>query len=392
MRTEALSWRALMIAAALGALAIPFAASPAHAVPDYEHRLERTLTKLTRAEGGPPGAAATIHRTRGRGEAFIHAGVANVDSLAQWRPNSRMRLASISKAHSAAVALALVDDGTLSLDSTVGSLVPSAPPEWSPATLRQLLGHRSGVPNLTADQGWLDAFVAAPRSKPEPEQLIELMTNTALVFPPGSQYAYSNTENQLVGLMAEAASQRELGDLLEELVISPLRLSRTALPRGYKLPGRHGVAGYDAGDREDLTDCCSMAWLWAAGGVYSTPRELNRFIRGYVGGELFGPEVRRQQLSFPGGGKSEPPGPGAIAAGLAVFRYRTPCGTVFGHTGNTFGFTQFAAATRDGRRAATVSINAQITPEQDERRFTTLKRAYRLAVCAALRSRSASSK
>ena len=40
---------------------------------------------------------------------------------------------------------------------------------------------------------------------------------------------------------------------------------------------------------------------------------------------------------------SEPPGPGKNSAGLGIFRYETRCGTVWGHTGNYPGYTQFAA-------------------------------------------------
>ena len=60
------------------------------------------------------------------------------------------------------------------------------------------------------------------------------------------------------------------------------------------------------------------------------------------------------------GGSSEPPGPGKNSAGLAIFRYETSAGQ-WGHTGNFFGYTQFAAASEDGRRSVTVSINAQHT-------------------------------
>ena len=42
-------------------------------------------------------------------------------------------------------------------------------------------------------------------------------------------------------------------------------------------------------------------------------------------------------------------------------------------------------ALHDGRRAAVVSINGQITPERDEERCAELRRIYELAVCAALR-------
>ena len=73
------------------------------------------------------------------------------------------------------------------------------------------------------------------------------------------------------------------------------------------------------------------------------------------------------------------------SAGLALFRYETPCGTVYGHTGNTTGYTQFIASTADGRRSVVVSINGQITPDRDEERFAELRRIYELAVCAALR-------
>jgi D-alanyl-D-alanine carboxypeptidase len=117
----------------------------------------------------------------------------------------------------------------------------------------------------------------------------------------------------------------------------------------------------------------------------STPADLNRFIRGYVGGRLFGSKIRSQQRKVIEGGSSEPPGPGTNAAGLAIFRYRTRCGTVWGHTGNFFGYTQFAAASPDGRRSVTVSVNAQHTPTEGVPSvFKALRRAEALAVCAAL--------
>ena len=100
-------------------------------------------------------------------------------------------------------------------------------------------------------------------------------------------------------------------------------------------------------------------------------------------------EIENQRQAEPAfqfreGGKSEPPGPGVNSAGLALFRYETTCGTVYGHTGNTPGYTQFIAATADGRRSVVVSINGQITPDRDETRFAELRRIYELAVCTAL--------
>jgi D-alanyl-D-alanine carboxypeptidase len=122
------------------------------------------------------------------------------------------------------------------------------------------------------------------------------------------------------------------------------------------------------------------------GGMVSTPAELNRFVRGYVGGELFDAGVQAQQRDFRAG-SSEPIGTGANAAGLALFRYGTSCGVVFGHTGNTLGYTQFVAASPDGSRSVTVSMTVRRTQGDDGPAgevFAALRAAEELAVCAAL--------
>src|SRR5437588_344973 len=124
----------------------------------------------------------------------------------------------------------------------------------------------------------------------------------------------------------------------------------------------------------------------ATSGIVSTPFELNRFIRAYVGAKLFGRTIQAQQLRFVPG-DSEPIGPGRNSSGPGIFRYRTRCGAVYGHTGNIFGYTQFAAATLDGRRSVTVSVNEQLNQEpagQGPSVFKRLRATEETAVCAAL--------
>jgi len=101
------------------------------------------------------------------------------------------------------------------------------------------------------------------------------------------------------------------------------------------------------------------------------PQHLHPRLRG---GQLFDPSTRWQQRRVIEGGGSELSGPGKNSAGLAIFRYDTRCGTVWGHTGNTPGYTQFMAASSDGRRSVTVAPGV----------FKALRRAEALAVCAAL--------
>jgi D-alanyl-D-alanine carboxypeptidase len=116
--------------------------------------------------------------------------------------------------------------------------------------------------------------------------------------------------------------------------------------------------------------------------VVSTPADLNAFIRAYLGLRFFDAAQQREQMRFVPGGSSSPPGPGRNAAGLALFRYRTRCGTVYGHTGNFPCYVQFAAATADGRRAVTTTLNI---PAPTGRLLARLRRVQTTAVCALLR-------
>jgi D-alanyl-D-alanine carboxypeptidase len=349
-------------------------------------RLQRVLDHLVDLRGGPPGASALL--LRGDRETFLRSGVADVDTGEPFRRQKQMRIASVAKAFSGAVALSLVDDGLLSLEDTIGSRLPELPSAWSSVTLRELLGHTSGLPDFSASDGFRRYFSEHLHGDISMLELVRFVDDQPLAFAPGSEYRYSNTDNIVVALIAEAGTGNRYRSLLRSEVSQPLGLRQTDLPRSWRLP-KPQIHGYDTlPEIEDLTECCSAAFSSASGGVTSTPHDLTAFTSGYVGGELFGPDERTAQFAFVDGGRSEPPGPGKNSAGLALFRYQTRCGTVYGHTGNTAGYTQFTAATANGQRAVSVSVNRQITPKASGIKaaaaFKTLRRGYRLAVCALL--------
>ena len=352
--------------------------------------LDRALKKLVAMEGGPPGVIAVVQRGKHR---KVHTfGVRNIKSGLPMRVDDRMRIASAAKAFSGAVALSLVSKGSLSLNDTIGKLLkdlPKPPPHaWAKITLRQLLNHTSGIPDFSLDPDFLDDLKASLTKAPRPEKLLTYVYDhkPRLLFAPGSKYHYSNSDNVAVALMVEAATGTSYEELLRKLVFRPLGLSKTSLPRGPNLR-KPFIHGYDLSPPppEDVSELLAAGWTWASGGIVSTPADLNDFIRGYVGGKLFDERTRAKHRRVVEGGGSEPPGPGKNSAGLAIFRYQTRCGTVWGHTGNTPGYTQFMAASANGRRSVTVSINSQLAPPVgDPDAFKALRRAEGLAVCAAL--------
>lgn len=371
----------------LAALALAPAPALATSPKGADAKLDRALEELVELDGGPPGIGAIVDRG---GRARLHrAGVGTVPGERPFRKREHMRIASVAKAFSGAVALTLVDRGRMSLDDTVGELLPNPPAAWSQVTLEQALHHTGGLPDYIKDPAFLADLTANLRQYFSPEQLIGYVADDDLVFPPGSRYEYSDTDNIVVGLMAQAATGRSYEALLRSLVYKRLGLRRTSLPDGFLMPRPfiHGYALEPGGAPENVSQALSASGAWASGGIVSTQADLNRFMRAYGGGALFGKAVREQQLQLIPGGESQPPGPGQNSAGLAIFRYDTGCGSVFGASGNLPGYTQIAAATRDGRRSITVATNAQLNPEQTPEVFERLRRIYRLAVCAALAGR-----
>jgi D-alanyl-D-alanine carboxypeptidase len=184
--------------------------------------------------------------------------------------------------------------------------------------------------------------------------------------------------------MVSAIDGTPYEDSLKTRVYEPLGLTTTSLPAGVELPTPfvHGYQADPPNGLEDVSEVVAAGWAWASGGLVSTPQDANRFIRGYASGKTTTKAVQAEQFRFRPG-KSDPTGPGTNSAGLGIFRYQTRCGVVFGHTGNTAGFTQFVGSTRDGKRSAVVSINAQITQKQNTKRFPELRNIFTLAVCAA---------
>lgn len=348
--------------------------------------LKQSLKRLVKLEGGPPGAIAIVQRA-GERRRVVKAGFGNLMPTERPHPTDHMRIASVSKAFSGAVALSLVEEGRLLLDTTIGERLPEAPAAWSQVSLREALHHTSGLPDYSSDPDFLAALEANPQAYFAPRELIDFVRDQPLNFAPGSSYKYSNTDNIIVGLMAEAATGTAYDSLLATHVFAPLGMQRTSLPSDSAIP-EPLIHGYDLQPGlppEDISNALGVSGVWASGGIVSTPADLNRFVRGYLGGALFSKEQRTQQFDFISGAGSEPPGPGENSAGLALFRYRTSCGTVFGHSGNFPGYTQFIAATRDGESSVTVSVNTQLRPDVgDGSVFASLLKAEKRAVCAML--------
>jgi outer membrane protein assembly factor BamB len=88
----------------------------------------------------------------------------------------------------------------------VGKVRPDLPKAWARVQLWQLLQHSSGIPDLSRTDAFSTALGSSLFTPPAPVDLLSFVADQPLEFRPGSKYAYSNSDNVIVGLMVETAT------------------------------------------------------------------------------------------------------------------------------------------------------------------------------------------
>lgn len=195
-------------------------------------------------------------------------------------------IGSLNKVFTATAIRQLAADGTLHLDSTLAAYWPTYP---NPAvarrvTIRHILSHRSGIGG--------DIF-AAPPGKTRHDlrhnrDYLPLFTARPLDFEPDSRQQYSNAGYVVLGALIERASGLDYYDYVRRHVYGPAGMARTGHWRVDSLPpntaiGYTGPRGSGGANTAMLPGRGS-----AAGGGYSTARDLLAFVRALRAGQIRG--------------------------------------------------------------------------------------------------------
>jgi D-alanyl-D-alanine carboxypeptidase len=368
------------VAVLAGLLVAPSVSAKFRGAPDS--KLQHAIEAIVDDPGGPPGVSVLIDR--GAHTEFLQAGTADVRNGRPPTPFDAFRIASVSKGFNAYLAAKLIGNGALSLETTLREKIPGVLPAAEGVKLRELLQHTSGLPEYIQTKAFGEQLTADPARYFSPIQLTEFVRDEPLEFEPGSKYHYSDTDNIAAALIEEEVSGLLYPQLLARRIFGPLKMRDSSLPVTTKMP-RPFLHGYDveAGKKpEDVSELINPAGAWASGGIVSTPLDMARFARRYVPTVLATATVEGPFRR----GSSSPPGPGKNFAGLGLFRYRTGCGTVYGHTGSFPGYRVFLASSSNGKRSVVFVANSQITPggQGNQKVAKAITRAQARAVCRAL--------
>jgi CubicO group peptidase (beta-lactamase class C family) len=143
-------------------------------------------------------------------------GMANVELSVLATSETVYELASVSKQFTATAVMMLVEDGKLKLDDPVTDRLALLPKAWRGVTVRNLLNHTSGI------KDYLHTKDISFRKDYTNTELIGMVANLSLDFPPGEKWSYSNTNYVLLGMLIEKASGQSLADFLARRIFEPL--------------------------------------------------------------------------------------------------------------------------------------------------------------------------
>lgn len=199
--------------------------------------------------------------------------------------DSKFQLASLSKTFTAVGTLKLIEMGNLSLDDSIQKFYPDFP--YHGISVRELLSHRSGLPNYAYafDDSMKVNFYK--REKPYPTNAT-IMHWFATVKPtpqryniPGRGFSYSNTNYMVLASIIEKVTKQSYESYINKTILEPLGMRETfvATSRNEAF-NKHKTAGYQWNRRipKDYYDD-----VVGDKGIYSTIGDLFRWYRALNG-------------------------------------------------------------------------------------------------------------
>lgn len=149
-------------------------------------------------------------------------GLANVELNVPATTTNIFEIGSVSKQFTATALLMLMEQGKLTLDDRLDKYVPEVPEKWKPVTVKQLLSHSSGIPDIEEIFGY-DSY----RNIYTPKAIIDVANSRPMDFEPGKGWHYSNTGYFLLAMILEKITGKPYGPYLKETLFDPLGMTHT---------------------------------------------------------------------------------------------------------------------------------------------------------------------
>jgi CubicO group peptidase (beta-lactamase class C family) len=170
-----------------------------------------------------PGLQAAVVKN-GRIVLLTSLGAADLQTGTAVDNNSVFGIYSCTKAFTGVAIMQLVEDGKIDLSAPVSRYLDGLPAPWQPITIRQLLTHVSGLPDILRV---LDPATYGLGNNSE-EQIWAKVKALPMQFEPGTRFSYNQTNYALLGKIIDKLAAQPFADVFRERQFRVAGMSHTA--------------------------------------------------------------------------------------------------------------------------------------------------------------------
>jgi CubicO group peptidase (beta-lactamase class C family) len=181
-------------------------------------------------------------------------------------PETKFRIASMTKQFTAMAILLLQQQGKLNVEDNICNYITNCPEIFKPVKIRHLLSQSAGLPNSTNYSFPGDQMISK---------------GATLFFQPGEQFKYQDVTFNIAGRIIETVSGQSYASFLKQDIFEPLGMSNSGVDDRKQTDMAKGYA--DA--QSDIAQM-PVYGLFAEGTVYSTVEDLYRWDQALYGDKL----------------------------------------------------------------------------------------------------------
>ena len=278
---------------------------------------------------------------------YAHAyGYSDLTTHSATQTNTIFEIGSITKQFTAALIMKLQEQGELHVDDSISVYLPDYKFP-SAITLRTLLTHTSGLANYTTFAqypGWAINGVSEAT-------VLSAVSQTPLLFPPGTQWSYSNSNYFVLGAIIEKLSGQSYAANLEQYLFQPLGLVDTYF--SVPPPGQSAIGYTLSGISMVPTLVADRSAAFAAGAISTDVSDLVAWDNALINGKVVSP-ASFTAMTTPV--SSAIPGGGLYGFGLALRTFDNR--STIWHNGRINGFTAETDVFLDSGFAVVVLTNS----------------------------------
>lgn len=335
-------------------------------VSNPNHPMKDSLQFLTEKyiSKGIPGAQVVIKNDDGW--LYVSGGYAKIETEEPFRSGGASWLFSITKTYTATLVMKQMEAGKINPDSLIENYLPQNVlgkiSGYEKITVRMLLNHTSGIVNVTDLPEFFVRQMNDPLNQPTIEDRLEMVKGEPLVFEPGTDFMYSNTNYLLLQLILENVSEKSYWQLLDEQILSPLQLTHTWHDLSESQTVSRGFPNYyfDRHANEQLENITKWNSALAKasdayGALAATPSDVIKFHEALLGGEIISENSLEEMQTWIKGTDSTEP---EYGEGFEYWQFNPGSTPQFGHEGDGIGCSTQFFYVPDNNTFVYININA----------------------------------